>query len=117
MCENKTVGIVVNADRVYLHCYRPSTSMFGSSQYGYVRTRMGTLASKAKARGKKMSVVIIWSCEPEFSYNYFTAASWSATYDAYISAYNTSATTDMKNWLTQDGFMVFVSQYAKQIKP
>jgi hypothetical protein len=110
-------SIVVNADRVYLHCYRPSTSMSGSSQYGYVRTRMGTLASKAKARGKKMSVVIIWSCEPEFSYNYFTAASWSATYDAYLSAYNTSATTDMKNWLTQDGWMVFVSQYAKQIKP
>ena len=110
-------SIVVNADRVFLHCYRPSTSMSGSSQYGYVRTRMATLASKAKARGKKLSVVIIYSCEPEFAYDYFRAASWNEAYANYTTAYNTSATADMKNWLTQDGWMVFVSQYAKQIKP
>lgn len=110
-------SIVVNADRVYLHCYRPSTSMSGSSQYGYVRTRMGTIAAKAKARGKKMSVVIIYSCEPEFSYDYFRAASWNEAYSNYTAAYNASATADMKQWLTQDGWMVFVSQCAKKIKP
>ena len=110
-------SIVANADRVFLHCYRASTSMSGSSQYGYVRARMGTIAAKAKARSKKMSVVIIYSCEPEFSYDYFRAASWNEAYSNYKTAYNTSATADMKNWLTQDGWMVFVSQYAKQIKP
>ena len=60
-------SIVVNADRVYLHCYRPSSSMSGSSQYGYVASRLGTLAAKAKARGKRISVVVIYSCEPAYS--------------------------------------------------
>lgn len=110
-------SIVVNSDRVYLHCYRPSTSMSGSSQYGYVATRMGVLAAKAKARGKRMSVVTIYSCESDFAYDYFKTATWSGTYDAFLSTYNSRATADMKQWLTMDGWMVFVSEYAKQIKP
>ncbi len=110
-------SIVVNADRVYLHCYRPSSSMSGSSQYGYVASRLGTLAAKAKARGKRISVVVIYSCEPAFAYDYFKTATWSGTYDAFTSAYSSRSTADMRQWLTMDGWMVFVSEYAKQLKP
>lgn len=110
-------SIVVNSDRVFLHCYRPSSSMSGSSQYGYVKNRLASIAAKAKARNKRMSIVIIYSCEPEFAYSHFATTSWSNTYANYSTAYNASATSDMRNWLTQDGWMVFVSQYAKQIRP
>lgn len=120
-------SIVVNSDRVFLHCYRASNRMSGIDQYGYVVGRMSTIASKGKARKKKMSVVIIWSCEPErvldgkvqpaFAYDYFKTATWDSTYKAYMEVYDKYSTTDMKQWLTQDGYMVFVSQYAKQIKP
>ena len=46
-------NIVVNADRVFLHCYRASTSMSGSSQYGYVRGAYGNNRCKGKGAGKE----------------------------------------------------------------
>lgn len=110
-------SIARNASRVYLHCYRPSTSMSGPSQFGYCNTRLSTLAAKCKAIGKKMSVVIIYSCEPEFSYTYFQGNSWWKPIEDFKAAWNTSATADMKQWLTVDGTMIFVSRYAKEIKP
>ncbi len=110
-------SIVVNADRVYLHCYRPSASMSGSSQFGYCRTRLVTLAAKAKAVKKRVSVVIIYSCEPDFSYTYFQGNSWWKPIEDFKAAWNTSATSDMKQWLSVDGTMIFVSRYAKEINP
>ena len=110
-------SIVVNSDRVYLHCYRPSASMSGSSQFGYCRTRLVTLAAKAKAIKKRVSVVIIYSCEPEFSYTYYQGNAWWKPIEDFKAAWNTSATSDMKQWLSVDGTMIFVSRYAKEIKP
>lgn len=110
-------SIARNASRVYLHCYRPSASMSGSSQFGYCRTRLVTLAAKAKAVKKRVSVVIIYSCEPDFSYTYFQGNSWWKPIEDFKAAWNTSATSDMKQWLSVDGTMIFVSRYAKEIKP
>lgn len=120
-------SIVVNADRIYLHCYRPSNRMSGINQYGYVLSRLNMVTPKAKTRKKKMSIVLIYSCEPkrvingveqpEYGYTYFQTTSWSDAYKAYLETYNASATADMKTWLSQDGWMIFVSEYAKQIKP
>ncbi len=110
-------SIARNASRVYLHCYRPSASMSGSSQFGYCRTRLVTLAAKAKAIKKRVSVVIIYSCEPDFSYTYFQGNSWWKPIEDFKAAWNTSATSDMKQWLSVDGTMIFVSRYAKEIKP
>lgn len=110
-------SIARNASRVYLHCYRPSASMSGSSQFGYCRTRLVTLAAKAKAIKKRVSVVIIYSCEPEFSYTYYQGNAWWKPIEDFKAAWNTSATSDMKQWLSVDGTMIFVSRYAKEIKP
>lgn len=110
-------SIARNANRVYLHCYRPSTGLSGSSQYGYCKNRLQTLAAKCKAIGKRTSVVIIYSCEPDFSYTYFQSNSWWKPIEDFKAAWNASATADMKQWLSIDGTMVFVSEFGKQIKP
>ena len=109
--------IVRNSSRIFLHCYKTSTTMSGDAQYGYTKGRQSVIAAKCKALNKKISIVIIYSSEPSFSYTYFQANSWSKPYSDYLSYYSTHATADMKAYLTQDGWMNFVSKYAKQIKP
>mgnify|MGYP003520642632 CR=1 FL=1 len=109
--------IVRNATRIFLHCYKSSTTMSGDAQYGYVKGRMGVIAAKCKALNKKISIVIIHSNEPAFSYTYFQNNTWARPYNDYLSYYSTHATSDMKQFLTQDGYMDFVSKYGKQIKP
>lgn len=109
--------IVRNSSRIFLHCYKSSTTMSGDAQYGYTKGRQGVIAAKCKALNKKISIVIIYSSEPAFSYTYFQSNTWSKPYSDYLSYYSTHATADMKAYLTQDGWMNFVSKYAKQIKP
>ena len=91
--------------------------MDGASQYGYISTRLGTLAAKCKKNNVKIQVIIIYSDEPAFAYSYFQGNSFDQTYNNFLSTYSLRATTDMKAWLVPSGYMVFVSKYSKQIKP
>ena len=109
-------NIVVNADRVFLHCYRASHF---HEWFKPVRLRPGAYGNyRCKGKGGEK--------DERSGYLFMRAGSlmttsapqnWNETYSNYTAAYNTSATADMKQWLTQDGWMVFVSQYAKEIKP
>jgi len=106
-----------NCQRVFIHCYKQSNAMDGGSQYGYISTRLATLAAKCKKNNVKMQVVIIYSDEPAFAYSYFQSNSFDQTYNNFLSTYSLRATADMKAWLIPSGYMVFVSKYSKQIKP
>ena len=111
-------SIVVNCDGIFLHDYvSSSTISTGGGQYGYMKGRLTTISAKAKARNKKMLLTTIYSCEPSFSFTYFQSHTYQSTYSLFTSYYNVQGTSDMKNYLTQMGYMVFVSKYAKQIKP
>lgn len=110
-------SISKNCQRVFIHCYKQSNAMDGASQYGYISTRLGTLAAKCKKNNVKMQVVIIYSDEPSFAYSYFQSNSFDQTYNNFLSTYSLRSTADMKAWLIPSGYMVFVSKYSKQIKP
>jgi hypothetical protein len=109
--------IVKNCDFINLHCYRTSNSMTASSIWGYVQERLGFIATACKNLNKIMEINIIYSCEPDFAFDYFKANKWTSAHQLFLSEYNTKATTDMKRFLVVDDFSIFVTKYGKQIKP
>ena len=109
--------IVANCDEINLHCYRPSTSITPSGTYGYVSGRLALIAACCKARNKVMKVNLIYSCEPSFSWDYFKANPWSGAHALFLTEYAAKATSDMKSYLLVNDFSIFVTKYAKQIKP
>lgn len=107
-------------DRIYLHAYL--TSYAGASTYGYVKTRLTSLTNSVKTiygptSTYKYNVVIIFSVEPSFGFNWFKSNSFQTAYSNFISYYNLNATPEMKARLTMGGYQVFVSKYAKQARP
>lgn len=115
--QSELDSIVKYCDRIYVHCYRPSDKVDGASQYGYVASRLATIAAIAARYGKVVEIVIIYSCETEFYYTYFTAHSWDDPLVAFKNYYLTHATIQMQKQLKITGRMIFVSDIAKTIKP
>lgn len=109
--------IVANCDEINLHCYRPSSSMTGTGTYGYVSGRLKLIADTCKAQGKIMPVNLIYSCEPSFAYDYFKTNAWGAAHSLFLTEYAAKADVNMKSFLLMNDFSIFVTQYAKQIKP
>ena len=109
--------IVANCDEINLHCYRPSASITPSGTYGYVSGRLQLIADACKVQNKIMPVNLIYSCEPSFSYDYFKTNPWNAAHNLFLSQYAANATVNMKSYLMVNDFSIFVTKYAKEIKP
>lgn len=109
--------IVQYCDQINLHCYRTTPQMTASSIWGYVSGRLELIAQACKAQNKIMPVNIIYSCEPSFAYDYFKTNSWASAHSMFLSQYNANASLTMKQFLIVDDFSIFVSKYAKEIRP
>jgi hypothetical protein len=109
--------LVQYCDQINLHCYLASSRMTPSGIWGYVRGRLELIAQAAKAQNKIMPVNIIYSCEPDFAYDYFKTNTWASAQSMFLAQYAANASANMRQHLTVYDFSVFVSKYGKQIKP
>lgn len=115
-------SIITNSDRTYIHAYLQPAQMTGAGIRGYTKGRTGTIAGIVNTKYAsnptfKYNIVILFSCEPTFSYTYFQSHSWDQPFTDYVNYYNTVATTTEKNRLVLGGRQIFVSKYGLQIKP
>lgn len=115
-------SIITNSDRTYLHAYLQPDRMTGAGIRGYTKGRTGVIANivNTKYAGNpsiKYNIVIIFSCETSFSYNYFKTNSWDKPFNDYQSYFNSNATTVEKNRLTLGGRQIFKSSIGMQLKP
>lgn len=117
MENNYWQTIVKNCDYINLHCYRPSASMTATGIYNYVKDRLQIIAAAAMNMNKIMEVNILYSCEPDFAYNYFQANTWNAAHNLFMQQYNINASNEMRRQLVVNDFSIFVSRFGKQIKP
>lgn len=110
-------SIVRLTDKIYLHCYLPSSRMNGASMYSYCSTRLKVIADCAKRRNKKANVVIIFSCEPAFAYDFFRTNEWNKAFELFKAGWYQSSTAEERTWITLAGRKIFVSQYGRLARP
>lgn len=109
-------SIITNSDRTYLHAYLQPDRMTGAGIRGYTKGRTGVIANIVNAKyasntSIKYNIVLIFSNEPSFSYNYFKTNSWDKPFTDFVSYYNSNATTTEKNRLVFGGRQIFKSSY------
>lgn len=105
------------SDFINLHCYRTSAQMTPSSIWGYLKGRLEAIAQACKSLNKVMYVNIIYSCEPDFAYEYYKRNSWQSAQNMFLTQYAANASSVMRQFLITTDYSVFVTKYAKQIKP
>lgn len=105
------------SDEINLHCYLKSNQMTPDTIYNYCRKRLDEIAVTAVKIQKKAVVNIIYSCEPEFSYDWFKAHQWKDAHDIFKLTYAAKANPAMRSNIQIGGYSIFVTSFAKQIKP
>ncbi len=122
-------SIVKYSDRVYLHAYGQydKYSDPGAWIYGYTKTRMGMFASsKRKIRGtagEDYNITILYSCEnpdqtkTQFGYKYFLTKSVGELNGSFDSYYKFNAPASTKDDIQIGGWVLFVEDQFKKIKP
>jgi hypothetical protein len=103
-------ALVQNSTRILLHDYQKEPG------FSYIMNRLDWIGRAAKAQGKVMPVIIIFSPKPEFSYAYFSAHSFGDAYQLILDSYDQ---TDFqgKNNVQLIGFQIYNQTFARQTKP
>lgn len=109
--------LITYSDQINLHVYRTSSNMTPASVWSYAYGRLVEISDACSRLNKPMPVNIIYSCEPAFAYTYFQNNTWASAHSMFLSEYNANATALMKKYITVASFSIFVTKYAKQIKP
>ena len=110
--EDSTMAaaLVQNSSRILLHDYQKEPG------FSYVLNRLDWIGRAARAQGKVMPVIIIFSPKPEFSYVYFSTHSFGDAYEVILQAFSQ---TDFpgKNNVQLIGFQIYNQTFARQVKP
>ena len=103
-------GLVKNSDRILVHDYQTTPS------FSYMKSRLSWIGKAAQAQNKIMPIIVIFSVEPSFSYNYFLSNSFEAAYSMVVSQFNAS-NFDGKANIELIGYQIFDQSYARQARP
>lgn len=130
--QNDHDSIVKYTHRLNLHAYREYSKYAypGADAYGYTSGRIKLVTASAKKQNKiGYELTIIYSTEnPEkynsegklnaqFGYKYYLTHTWKELHEQYIQYYNSGVTNDTKIYIKLIGFVIFVENQAKVIKP
>ena len=108
--STQAAGLVQNSDRILVHDYRVTPS------FDYMQSRLSWVGRAAKAQNKIMPIIVIFSVEPTFSYNYFLTNSFENAYDMIVNQFNTSS-FDGKENIELIGYQIFDQSYARKARP
>jgi hypothetical protein len=103
-------ALVQNSTRILLHDYQKEPG------FNYVLNRLDWIGRAARAQGKVMPVIIIFSPKPEFSYAYFLEHNFGDAYQLILDSYN-QADFPGKNNVQLMGFQIYNQTFARQAKP
>ena len=103
-------GLVKNSDRILVHDYQTTPS------FCYMQSRLSWIGKAAQAQNKVMPIIVIFSVEPSFSYNYFLSNSFEDAYNMVVSQFNAS-NFDGKANIELIGYQIFDQSYARQARP
>ncbi|HKR05212.1 MAG TPA: hypothetical protein VJY62_11325 [Bacteroidia bacterium] len=107
--------LVYYSDRILVHDYR------AAPDFPYMQSRLSYLGKAAKAQGKIINVIAIFSAEPNFMGNYFDVNGQNHSFDdAYaeiVSQHNAAPFFSGKNNIKIIGYQVFDYSFAKTVRP
>ncbi|MFC0182345.1 hypothetical protein SAMN04515674_101318 [Pseudarcicella hirudinis] len=108
--STQAAGLVENSDRILVHDYQANPS------FAYMKDRISWIGKAAKAQGKVMPVVVIFSAEPDYSFNYFMVNSFEQTYNLIAAQFEASSFSGKEN-VQLVGYQVFCQSDARQCRP
>ncbi|MES2520546.1 MAG: hypothetical protein V4585_20700 [Bacteroidota bacterium] len=108
--STQAAGLVQNSDRILVHDYQTTPS------FGYMQSRFSWVGKAAKAQNKIMPIIVIFSVEPTFSYNYFLTNSFENAYNTIVNQFNMSSFNGKAN-IELIGYQVFDQSYARKARP
>jgi hypothetical protein len=102
--------LVQHSSRILLHDYQRNFT------FSYLQSRLDWIGRAAKARGKIMPVVVIFSPKQEFSFDYFTNHSFGDAWQWLTAAFR-DARFPGKDNVQLIGYQIYNQTYARQCKP
>jgi hypothetical protein len=106
--------LVYYSDRILVHDYQTAP------HFSYMQSRLGYLGIAAKAQGKIIDIIVIFSAQPNFMGNYLDVNGQNHTFDdayAEIVAQHNAATFNGKKGIRIIGYQIFDYSYAKAVRP
>ena len=106
--------LVYYSDRILVHDYQNAPHL------SYMQSRLSYLGIAAKAQGKVINVIVIFSAEPNFMGNYFDVNGQNHSFDdayAEIVSQHNSTTFNGKKGIKIIGYQIFDYSYAKAVRP
>lgn len=111
---NQANTLVNLLDRIMVHDYRKFP------QLSYMTSRLSFLGQAAQSQNRTMDVIVIFSAEPDFMYDYFNVTSQNHPFeDAYVdilSQFNATS-FDFKDYVQLIGYQIFDYSYAQMARP
>ena len=110
----QATALVQNSDRIMMHEY------WASPNFEYNESRLAFIGAAAKNLNKVMDVIIIFSAEPDFMYNYFDKGAQNKTFDdayASIVAQHNASLVANKNFIRIIGYQIFDQSWARRARP
>ncbi|GAA4396367.1 hypothetical protein GCM10023187_04430 [Nibrella viscosa] len=106
--------LVSNLDRILVHDYRKAPD------FGYMQERLSYLGRAAQSQNRVMDVIVLFSAESAFMFNYYSTKGQNKTFgDAYaaiVTQFN-AANFDGKANIRLIGYQVFAYSFAKSARP
>ena len=102
--------LVQHSARILVHGYQKSFT------FSYLQSRLDWIGRAARAQGKIMPVIIIFSPKQEFSYDYFAGHSFDDAWQWVTAAFR-DAQFPGKDNIQLIGYQIYNQTYARQCKP
>ncbi len=106
----QAAGLVQNSDRILVHAYQTTPS------FGYMKSRLMTIAKAAKAQKKVMPIVFLFNAEQDYSMTYFANTTFDQAYYDVLSQFEV-ANFDGKEYLKIVGYQIFAQSDARMARP
>lgn len=106
--------LVKKSDRILFHDYQSAPSM------GYCQNRLEYIGKAAAAQNKIIDIVVLFSSEPSFMYNYFSTTGLNKSFEqAFYNFKNQYAASNFsgKNNLNLIGYQIFTQTTSRQARP
>ncbi len=103
-------GLIINSHRIFVHDYVTTPN------FSYMKARLDYIGRAAKALNKTAEVIVIFSAQPSFSYNYFLTHTFDDAYQSILTGYNSASFTG-KNFVNITGYQIFDSNSARVVQP
>ena len=108
--STQAAGLVENSDRIMVHAYQTIPSL------SYMKDRLKWIGKAAQAQNKVMPIILLFSAEQAYSFNYFTLNSFDQTFNMILNQYDLSSFTGKEN-LEIIGYQIFAQSDARQARP